>query len=155
MKEIIVPFEKFNFNGFVKEMLVFASEIMNPAYSVAWVYESGDFPEYDEDKEDRDYITELKEEGKCLYFTFSNVNIGDPINCADGNEYEIDEDSDFCIGDVDTVGYLLQYKDGDLIINSAINAGGACTAPPPSVDIVLDCDVFNEPMERFIRKFIK
>lgn len=135
-------------------MLKFAEEIMDPAYSVAWVRNSGDIPQYDEDKDERDYLAELKEEGKMLYFTFSNTNVGDPINCADGKEYEIDEDSDFCLGEADTVGYLIRYDNGDLIINSAVNASGACVAPPPSIDLEADCDVFDEPMAKFIRKFI-
>jgi len=90
-----------------------------------------------------------------IYFAFSNTNIGEPINCADGKEYEIDEDSDFWLGEADTVGYLLQYNNGDLIINSAVNAAGACTAPTPSLDIRLNCDVFDKPMEEFIQGFIE
>lgn len=154
MKEIRLSFEKFMFNEFVEKMFEFACEIMESSYAVPWVYKVGDIPEYDEEKDERDYVTELKEEGKQLYFAFSNINIGDPINCADGKEYEIDEESRFCLGDTDTVGYLLKYHDGELIINSAVNAGGACVAPPPSIDLEKDCDVFDKPMEKFIKKFI-
>ena len=133
----------------------FAGEIMDVCYAFPWIEKLGDIPEFDEDKEKRYYIFELKEEGKMLYFTFSNTNIGEPINCADGQEYEIDEESDFYIGEGDTVGYLMYYKNGDLIINSAVDAAGACTAPPPSLDIELNCDVFDKPMEKFIQGFIE
>jgi hypothetical protein len=154
MNEIRLSFEKFRFNEFVEKMLEFAGEVMDPAYAVPWVHGVGDIPEYDEDKEERDFLTELKEEGKHLYFNFSNSNIGEPINCADGKEYEIDEDSNFCLGEADSVGYLLQYQEGEIIINSALNAAGACVAPPPSIDLEKDCDVFDKPMEKFIKKFI-
>ena len=155
MKELRVSFEKFDFNGFVNEMYEFACEIMDPSYAVPWVNESGDIPEYDEDKDDRDLLLELKAEGKQLYFTFSNVGIEESINCADGEEYEIDEDSNFGLGEADTVGYLLKLYDGELIINSARNSAGGCMFPPPSIHIEEDCDVFDEPMEKFIKKFIK
>ncbi|MGV8984380.1 hypothetical protein [Clostridium sp.] len=155
MKEIQIPYKKFNITEFMEKMEVFTGEVMNVCYAFPWVEVSGDIPDFDEDKEERDYISELKDEGKLLYFTFSNTNIGEPINCADGEEYEIDEDSNFCLGDADTVGYLLQYKNGDLIINSAVNAAGACTATPPSLDIELNCDVVDKPMEEFIQGFIE
>ncbi|MCB2300258.1 hypothetical protein [Clostridium tagluense] len=50
---------------------------------------------------------------------------------------------------------MIQYNNGDLIINSAVNVAGACTAPPPSIDIELTCDVLNKPMEEFIQGFIE
>jgi len=153
MKELRVSFEKFDFNGFVHEMYEFACEIMEPSYAFPWVYKSGDMPEYDEDKDERNLFYELKDEGKQLYFAFSNVGIEESINCADGKEYEIDEDSDFGLGEA-TVGYLLKFKDGELIINSAMDCAGGCMVPPPSINIVEDCDVFDEPMERFINMFI-
>lgn len=58
------------------------------------------------------------------------------------------------IGMEDSVGFLVQVKDGTVIINSAIHAGGACTGPAPQVDLYSDCGVLEEPMEEFIRGFV-
>ena len=154
MKEIIVPIHKFDFKGFAAKSIEFAEQYIDPDYAVAWVDEPGDIPEYVNDYENKDALLELLIEGKVLFIMFSDSNIGDSIACADSNEYVIDEDSDFCLGDTDCVGYLLQSKDSVLTINSAINASGACTAPPPSVDIENDCDVFDKPLEDYIKKYI-
>ena len=64
---------------------------------------------------------------------FSENNIGEEINCANGELYEIDGNSDFnLIGDSE-----------GLIINSAVNYGGTCPGPFPSIDIETDCDILT------------
>jgi hypothetical protein len=50
---------------------------------------------------------------------------------------------------------LDQVKDGYVIINSAIDADGGCPGRATSVDLYPDCGVPGEPMEKFIRGFIK
>ena len=154
MEKIIIPFEKFKFKTFIEKMLEFAEEITDIIYAVPWVMESGDMPEYDEDKMERNYLTELRQEKKCLYLAFSNTNTQEPINCADGKEYELEENYNFCLGEADTVGYLLKFENGYLIINSAVNAAGACIAPPPSIDIEQKCYAFDSPLQEFIKEFI-
>ncbi|MGV8984381.1 hypothetical protein [Clostridium sp.] len=154
MNKISIRFDKFNFKVFVDDMVTFAAKIMDYDYLVAWVDREGGYPQYNDENQERDYLTELKKEGKMLYFYFSDVNTEDPIKCADGCEYEIDRHSRFGLGHSDTVGYLLNYKEGELSINSAINFGESGPGPFPSINIREDCDVFDEPMERFILKFI-
>jgi len=154
METITIPFKQFRFNDFMRRMLEFSKEITDIAYAVPWVMDPGDIPEYDEDNIGRNYLTELKEEKKYLYLAFSSTNIGEPIHCADKKEYEIDDNFNFCLGEADTVGYLLKFENGDLIINSAINAAGACTAPPPSIDIEKKCYIFDNPIQKFISEFI-
>lgn len=154
MKEIIVPIEKFDFQRFEDKSIEFAKQVLDTDYAVAWVEKSGDIPEYEINYLDRSSLLEALNQGKALFFMFTNTNTGDSINCVDGEGYEIDEESDFCLGDADCVGYLLQIKNGVLTINSAVNSGGACTFPPPSLDIEINCDVFDKPMEKFIKRFI-
>lgn len=155
MKEIRVEFEKFDFEGFVSETLKGVEEIVDTDYAILKVHEVGKSPIEPELNEKRDYLKELKE-SNFLFFTFSDVNIGNIILCADGNEYELDDedDSDLCMGDNDSLGFLIQYKNGQLIINSANHSIGSCTMPP-SIDIIEDCSVFDEGMEKFIKKFIR
>ena len=152
MKEIKVDFDKFKFDEFVDAMLNFGLEVAEFSWVVPWIKKSGDEQNYEEEIE-RDYLFELKDEGKLLYFDFTTSNSGDPIECADGNKYEIDESSRFGMDVSDTIGYLLSYKDGELSINSAMSTGPAIVRG--SIDMRSDCDVFDEPMEEFIQKFIE
>lgn len=154
MKEIIVSIDKFNFNKFVERSIEFAEEIVSPGYAIACIENPGDMPEYEINYENKDELIRLINNGKSLFFMFSSNNIGEPINCANGEEYDI-ENSDICLGEADCVGFLIQKKEEVFVINSAINAGGGCPAPAPSVDIEIDCDIFDKPMEEFIKKFVK
>jgi hypothetical protein len=153
MKEIKIPFEKFKFDEFMEAMHQFSYEA-EFYYEVPWIYKSGDEPNYDE-KIERDYLHELKEEGKLLYFDFTTSNYDGIVECADGYEYEEGEDNfhNFGIGVEDTVGYLLGYKEGTLVINSAVNCGAAVGAA--SIRISSNCGFFDEPMEEFVRGFIQ
>lgn len=173
MKEIKVDFKKFDYGKFEQDMLNFAEEIVDPHYAVAWIEDIGDAANYDsQDESERNYLDELQKDGKLLYFSFSDTNVGEPISCANGERYllnadefdqnEEDDDeyksvhisySDFGIGEGDTIGYLLKLNNGILTINSAYNFGGACTAPPPSITIE-GCDIFDKPMEEYIRRYI-
>ncbi|HEY8889651.1 MAG TPA: hypothetical protein VIM70_05315 [Clostridium sp.] len=155
MKEISAPFAKFKFEIFVNKMVTFAEKTMDSDYAVAWIDKAGGFPGYDVDKKERDYQMELKEEGKMLYFYFSDVDSGDPINCANGKKYTLDKYSNFSLSVSTTIGYLLKYKDGEIIINSAMNSGEPSLGPLPSIDLYDDCDVFDEPMGKYIKKFIE
>jgi len=156
MKQREVAIEKFNMDGFTKAILEFLGEEVSPEVHPSWaivrVAAPGGIPEYGPEEGRSNFMEEL-EAGHLLFFSFSSSNMGEPIRCADGQYREIDEESDFCIGQTDCVGFLFQLKEGVLYINSAVDAGGACVAPPPSVDIQ-GCDVFDAGMEAFIDSFI-
>lgn len=182
MQETKIEFENFDFHHFVDSMFDFAPKVLSdPEYFVQWVKESKDEPNDLENCLDHNVLLKALEDGKCLFFSFSDVNFGEPIRCANGKAYllldddyvnendedENDEDeyeiivaedyndSDFCFGDVDCLGYLLEKKGDQLIINTAINAGGCCPGPGPSIDIKEDCYIFDQPMKEFIQGFIK
>ncbi|MGV8983547.1 hypothetical protein [Clostridium sp.] len=52
------------------KMVTFAAEIVDYDYLVAWVDKEGGYPQYNEENKEKDYLTELKKEGKMLYFYF-------------------------------------------------------------------------------------
>jgi len=84
------------------------------------------------------------------------------FDCADGNSYTDrsgddesaeDEDDDCLCGD-DIIGYLICVNDGSICIRAAICALAVCL-PPPTVDLITDCGVFEQPMTEFIQGFVK
>jgi hypothetical protein len=119
-------------------------------------------------------LNEMKEFGAVLFFPFSESNIGEPIKCADGNQYIVPADCeddcdntelecsecsrqherDFCMGDTDCVGYLVSLKEGIITIDSAMYYSGSCTFPPSS-DLKEDCYIFDQPMTEFLNRFRK
>jgi len=157
MKQKKVAVKDFDFKGFTKALLGFLGkelgEEVHPSYGIVTVAEPGGVPEYGPETGRANFQEEL-EAGKLLFFPFSSSNVDEPIPCADGKKRKLAEDSDFMMGEVDCVGFLVQLKAGAFYINSAMQAGGACPGPVPSVDI-MDCDLFDAPMEKFIGKFIR
>ncbi|NTW72223.1 MAG: hypothetical protein HGA49_08295 [Eubacteriaceae bacterium] len=154
MKEIIVLRENFEFEEFVEHWLEFAEQVVNPGYEVCWVSETGCIPEYEVNHKKPGELIKHLEQGKALFFIFTATNTGEPIKCGDGNDYELDEESEFYLTDADCVGYLMQIIDGHLTINSAVNSGGGCITKASSIDITPDCDIFEDPLEEYIIKFI-
>ena len=158
MKQLTVPISEFDLSTFIKDILKFnktvVSKEVDPSYAIVVVSEIGGIPNYGPESGGRDIYSELVDEGKRLFLPFSSSNIGEPMPCADGNSYEIDEDSDFCMGDIDCVGYLVEKEGDNLLIQSAINAGGGCPVPPPSVELLEDCDVFEDGMREFLERYI-
>jgi hypothetical protein len=159
MEEKSITIDNFKLPQFIGSILEFlktqVSKDFHPSWAIVSVSGPGEVPEYGPEDGNRDIESELINENKILFFPFSSSNVGEPIPCADRKSYMIDEDSEFSLGYTDCAGYLFKYKGGSLIINSAVHAGGACIAPPPSVDIVEDCDVFELPMIEFLNKYIK
>ena len=157
MKRITVPREEFDFAGFTRAILRFLQKnVPNwipSSYGVARVEHPGGIPEDGPGTGPDDFIAELRT-GSLLFFPFSASNVGEPIPCADGRSRKLPEDAEFVIGEVDCVGYLVKLTRSRFQIDSAIHAGGACPAPPPSVDVA-DCGIFDVPMENFVRKFVK
>lgn len=174
MEQLKMPVEDFNLEKFVETTLEFLKGIINPEVDPTCVIDvhdsEKDVPEVDV-TERRDVINEMKEFGAILFFPFSEPNVGDPIKCADGNEYILptdcaddcdnpesecsDEvDDNFCMGDTDNVGYLVGVRGGVLTIDSAMYYSGSCTFPSSS-DLKEDCYIFDQPMTEFVNRFIK
>lgn len=115
-----------------------------------------------EDFELENTLEYLKEnENNYVFVNFSDVNIGEPIGCMDGNSYGNDEDDEETgaemLDDSSTFGYIIQYKDESYIINSGIYSLSLinCMIPPSeSVEPVENCLLFDKPLEQYLDKFI-
>ncbi|TCL58285.1 hypothetical protein EDC14_104321 [Hydrogenispora ethanolica] len=107
--------------------------------------------------EERDLAAELLEEGRSLYFPFSDTNTGEAVPCADGQRYrfpvvETDEtELNFCAAELESIGFLVAVARDELRIEQAVMSGGALSPAEPADWSGLALD---EAMERFIRKFI-
>ncbi|HQM51480.1 MAG TPA: hypothetical protein PLJ71_22610 [Candidatus Hydrogenedentes bacterium] len=157
MKQRQVAFDDFDMEGFTKAVLDFVgremSQDVHPSYAIVKVAAPGGVPEFGPE-EGRSHFLEELQSGHLLFFPFSSGNVGEPVLCADGQSRELEDDSDFVLGDVDCVGFLLQLRERDLYIDSAVHAGGACPGPVPSVDVE-NCGVFDAGMEAFLNRFIR
>lgn len=156
MQELSVKLDNFSFDAFSKAVLDFAGKLMNegtnPTRAIVWVDEVGEAPNYPE-KDERDFIREMVKEKKVLLFPFTTFN-EQPMPCADQNNYVLEDDlEERALGTNEYFGFLLKVTDGILIINAGYHFLGACQMPA-RVDIKTDCGVLNEPMSKFIRKFI-
>lgn len=96
-------------------------------------------------------------DGQRLYFPFSFTNIGEPIECADGNVVELDDkgNSEIGLGDSDTVGFLLKLEEDSFMIETAAHSGGCCAPPHGDYVEAGNCGEFDKPMEGFIGAFIR
>ena len=156
MKKITINKNDFCFDEFAESIVDFLARqgCEDPSSSVARVSAPGGMPKCGPGEGRPDFLREL-EEGGLLFFPFSGANMGEPIPCADGVDRLLDEGSGLFFGDIDCVGFLVELKGDDFVINSAVDAGGCCPGPPPSVDITTDCGVFDAPMEAFLQSFIR
>lgn len=176
MNKIQVSLNKFDLQGFVADIIRFHTEQgigdPDPRCVISVVNERGFTPEWGDDIPDRDINAELVREGKKVFFPFSDVNVGEPIPCADGNLYggssgeeedeEDDEDDDeyeeedefaFGMGDTDVVGFLLQVEGDTLVIQFGVHGPGLFCGQAPSVTILEDAAPFEIGMREYIKKF--
>jgi len=162
MKEFRIPLDSFDLEALLERTVNFLKEqvssAMDPTWGIIWVQSPGDAPVFGPES-GWNVVLALKEEGKKVFFPFAFADADGTLTCADGNTYppeSDDEDSEeeTLIGLEDSIGFLVQIKEGEVIINSAVHAGGACTGPAPGVDLYPDCGVLEEPMEKFMRGFI-
>ena len=178
MKEIIVSLHQFSLKEFVEDIIRFHIEEgigdPDPRCVIPVVNEKGFTPAWGDDIPDRDIISELVSQGKKIFFPFSNVNIGDPIPCADGISYIMssDEDEDegedeqlvassedeesfaFGMGDTDVVGFLMQHDGEMLTIQLGVHGPGCFCGQAPSVTIIEDAAPFETGMRDYLKKFI-
>ena len=163
MKEIRISLEYFYLETLLERTVHFLEEQVStevdPTYGIVWVQSLGNVPVFGPE-DGWDVFSAVTQEGKKVFFPFAHADADGTFTCADGNTHgpapdDEDSEDEMFIGIEDSVGFLVQVKDGYVIINSATHAGGACPGPAPSVDLYPDCGLMDEPMEKFIRGFIK
>jgi len=167
MDKIVVEQEHFDFDQFSKEIVTFlskrVSEELDPSFAIAVIEKLGENgrAEYGPESGWKDLLA-LLQKGKLLFFPFSDNYLGEPVFCVDGNFYpeKIDgkyqEDIDIEIGETDCYGYTLQLKKSMFHIHSSIHFGGYMyPMTPPHVELKEDCGVFDQPMNKFINRFLE
>jgi hypothetical protein len=163
MKEIRLSTEYFDLEALLERTVNFLEEQVSsevdPTYGIVWVQNIGDVPVFSAES-GWDVLSAVTKEGKMVFFPFACADQEGFLDCADGSTYrpesdEKDSEDDMFIGMEDRIGFLVQVKAGTVIINPAIHAGGACPGPESSIDLCPDCGVLEEPMEKFIRSFVK
>jgi hypothetical protein len=163
MKEIRIPLDCFGLEAFLGRTIEFlrhqVSPNVDPTYAMVCVERPRGVPVFGPET-GWDVLSALREKGKMVFFPFGYTDVDGTLTCADGHTYrptsdDKDSEEETPIGLEDSIGYLLQVTDGTVIINTAIHAGGGCTGPASRVDLYSDCGVLEEPMEKFIRGFIK
>lgn len=139
--------------------------IMESEEPVRFLYTEGvEEPMMDKDFKLENTLDYLKScPSNYVYVNFSNAYVGDPIACINGEEYNYPDGTEYfdpLFGYDASVGYVIQFDDGNYVINTGIYtpAGGCCSGPfwyiRTRITLCEDCMIFNTPMEKFIKKFI-
>ncbi|MFC1592841.1 hypothetical protein ACFL4C_02390 [Candidatus Omnitrophota bacterium] len=153
MRKITLSRENFQFENFTNAILDFhgriAPEGVKPSTYLLKVDSEG-YADWGPD-EGWDNFLQVLSQGQRIYFPFSLTNCGESIECANGEDYELGEETEICLGETDTVGFIIGLYKDRFIIQSATCAGGG---PPAGLFVeVGNCDVFDMPMKLFIDKF--
>ncbi|MFH1114172.1 MAG: hypothetical protein V1792_09650 [Pseudomonadota bacterium] len=171
MKEIRIPLETFDLDGFINDTLHFletvVSEECDPSYGITWVEAPGGYP-HDGDQQGWDFRAKLMNEPVHLFFTFAFFSDDKIVDCADGNSYqcpwkntgycdpaqEEDDEADsipFTVEDL--VGYLVRVEEGTISVSSA-TSGAVLGMPPFRVDLLPDGDFLEQPLVNFVNRFV-
>jgi hypothetical protein len=107
-----------------------------------------------------DVLAALKNDGKMVFFPFTHADEDGLLVCTDGNSYKATDDEEdsehgIRIGLEDSLGFLIKIEGGRVVVNSAIHAGGVCPGPLASVDLCGDCGALEEPMTKFVERFVR
>ncbi len=165
MKEISVPLENFDLDGFINRTIDFlktqTSEEIDPSAAITWVESPGLGP-HDEDEQGWDFKAKLLEGEVFILFPFAPPGDSVELYCADGKSYNLSSDDDEHEEGIyvdtffdATIGYLVRVDNGTISFNSAIcPIAGGC-GPPARVNLYPDCGVLEQPMTEFIQGFVK
>ncbi len=171
MKEIRIPLEKFDLDGFIKETLRFLDDkVDHPTLAITWVVAPGSYPN-DETDENWDFRSKLLNEHVYLFFPFALPDMEGSFDCADGQPYRVraedvwgkdeewddeegydDDDEEFTIEDI--IGYLIRFDNGRFEVNPAVCplSGGY---PSPTVDLLNENHFLEKQQADFLNRFIK
>ncbi len=130
MDELRMRAVEFDLAGFIDELVGFLEMNGLSKTAIAWLSDYEDIPEAGPDWPDRNYWKELEREGRILYFPFSDINIGEPVCCADGHEYLLpvlepsESELAFCAGEIESVGLLVRIAGDEIEIVPALLQSG-------------------------------
>lgn len=183
MKKIDIAIQKFQLEDFIKTTIAGNENISS--FSVFTFNTPNEIEHENEDYEQRpaDEVMEKFLAGEYLYANFSNCGIEQPwISCIDGGEYLLLDEADaedyfedeeekpegfvctngIYLDDSSSLEYLLKLENDVVTIQAvrhslAINGfvGPCGIGSTEGVEILDNTGVFGEPMEEYIKGFIK
>lgn len=160
MGEIKTDLDRFDLIGFIEVIFDFMRIKEISPETVAYFSEDGDLLELERDVINQDYIQELLFQGEIIFLPFSDINVGEPIPCADGGQYQIsdlggvDEEVAVSMNEIESVGFLVQVEQEMVVICPAVFSGGEYQAINVS-EMEEELKEFNEPMAKFVHGFMK
>lgn len=159
MRAIKIDLNRFDLMGFMGVIFNFMrSKEIWP--EVVYFSENGDPLELEGDGINLEYIQELLFQGKIIFLPFSDINVGEPIPCADGGHYLIydlsglDEEVAVSMSEIESVGFLAQVEQEMIALCPALFRGGEYEAINVS-EMEEELKEFNEPMAKFVHGFVK
>lgn len=160
MGELTISLSRFDLKGFIGEIFDFLKqhEII-PGMAVCFT-EDGDVTGSEIKQFREDSIEDLLFQGKTVFLPFSDINVGEPIPCADGGQYAIcdpgnlDEEVAVSSGGIESVGFLIRVGHGMVVVCPAVFKGGDYEVVE-SMELEEDLKEFREPMDRFVNKFVE
>lgn len=159
MKEIRIALSRFNLSRFIGEIFNFMHQNDISPTVVVCFSENGDVAELEADEVNQDSIKELLFQGEILFLPFSDINVGEPVPCVDGNHYllsdpdELDQEVAVSIDEVESVGFLVQVEQEMAVICPAVFLGGEYYEID-SAEMGEDLKEYSEPMNQFVQRFV-
>ena len=154
MREFRIARSEFDLTGFIDRILAFMHHKDISSKIVACFGENSTVTEWVVDEINRDSVVEFLFQGKILFLPFSDINTGGPIRCADGSRYSLSDSSDLdeevaiSPESVETIGFLVQAEQDELIICGAVLKGGDYHEIDDE-----DLKEFSIPMGVFVERF--
>jgi hypothetical protein len=158
MREIKTDLNCFDLLGFIKEIFDFMRLENIPMETVVCLSKDGDFLKLKGEKISPDYIRELLFQEKSLFLPFSDINVGEPIPCADGGQYQISDsggiDTEVAVSanEVESLGFLAQAEQAMIVISPAVFRGGDYEVVNV-MEMEEELNEFSEPMDLFVQRF--
>ena len=162
MEEIRMPVEEFNLGLFVDHTADFMRKFWpaeeEPGYGVVYASKIGDVLVFVFGPDaGADALCALREDGQIGFFPFAYTD-GVRLYCADRIEYllfmiDMKYQDEMFIGPEDSFGFLVQIKDGAVIMNSAIQTYRDSSGYKSEIDHYPNTEFLEKAMESFILGF--
>lgn len=158
MREFRVARNEFDLTDFIDKIFDFMRQDDISSRIVASFSENGVVTEWEVEEINRDSVVDILFQGKIVFLPFSDINTGEPIRCADGNQYSLSDPSDLdeevAISPelVEAIGFLVQVEQEEVIICGAVLKGGEYYEID-GVEMDEELKEFCGPMALFIEGF--
>lgn len=163
MKQVVIPTERFDFNGFIEATYaVIRDRLKEPDPSI-WVQAMDPDSDFPEDMGCRDVWQDL-EKGRALFVPFALPDMTGGTVCVYGRDYAtwktleeegvVPEEHEYLVDDINEIGYIICKKEEKYVIRSARLFGGLMAGPLPYLEEQVNMGLFEVPMTDFLNSFI-